>query len=102
MSYKNNIFKISSPTWNDKFELPYGSYTTSDIQDYFKINQQKNYWRTYDKIWKIATGQGDDYITGCLIEYLYFEIYYKLIAIDLSKQQRLDVYQKQYTRLILL
>ena len=35
-SYNNNKFKISAPTWNDKFELPDGSYSASDIQDYFK------------------------------------------------------------------
>ena len=35
-SYNNNKFKISAPTWNDKFELPGGSYSISDIQDYFE------------------------------------------------------------------
>ena len=35
-SYNNNKFKISAPTWNDEFELPDGSYSISDIQDYFK------------------------------------------------------------------
>ena len=35
-SYSNNKFKISVPTWNDKFELPDGSYSVSNIQDYFK------------------------------------------------------------------
>ena len=35
-SYKNNKFKISAPTWNEEFELPDGSYSVSDIQDYFK------------------------------------------------------------------
>ena len=35
-SYNNNKFKISAPTWNDKFELPDGSYSVSDIQDCFK------------------------------------------------------------------
>ena len=35
-SYKNNKFKISSPTWSDEFELPDGSYSISDIQDYFE------------------------------------------------------------------
>ena len=49
----------------------------------------KNYLKTNDNIRKIATGQGDDYITGCLLDYTYFEKY-KLIAIDLSKQQKLD------------
>ena len=50
----------------------------------------KNDLRTYDNIRKIATGQGDDYIIGCLLDYPYFEKCYKLIAIDLSKQQKLD------------
>ena len=31
-SYNNNKFKISAPIWNDKFELPDGSYSVSDIQ----------------------------------------------------------------------
>ena len=34
--YKNNIFKISATTWNEEFELPDGSYSASDIRDYFK------------------------------------------------------------------
>ena len=39
---------------------------------------------------KIATGQGDDYTTGCLLDYPYFANTYKMIAVDLSKQQELD------------
>ena len=35
-SYNNNKFEISTPTWNDEFELPDGSYSISDIQDYFE------------------------------------------------------------------
>ena len=35
MSYKNNKLKISVPTWNEEFQLPDGSYLTSDIRDYF-------------------------------------------------------------------
>ena len=50
----------------------------------------KNDLRTYDNIRKIATGQGDDYITDFLLDYNYFNKYYKMIAIDLSKQQALD------------
>ena len=38
----------------------------------------------------IATGQGDDYATGCLVDYPYFKDSYKMIAVDLSKQQILD------------
>ena len=41
-SYKNNKFKISAPTWNDKFELPDGSYSVSDIQDYFEYILKKH------------------------------------------------------------
>ena len=44
----------------------------------------------YDNIRTIATGQGGDYTTGCLIYYNYFKNYYKMITIDLSKQQALD------------
>ena len=35
-SYKNNKFKILAPTWNEDFQLPDGSYSASDIQDYFE------------------------------------------------------------------
>ena len=41
-TYNNNKFKISSPTWNDEFELPDGSYSTSDIQDYFEYILKKH------------------------------------------------------------
>ena len=47
--------------------------------------------RTYDNIKKIATGEGDNYTTGCLLDYLCFKEYCKVIGIDLSKQQELDV-----------
>ena len=50
----------------------------------------KNNLRTYDNIRKIATGQPDDYTSGCLLEYNYFNNWYKTIAIDLSKQQSLN------------
>ena len=41
-SYNNNKFKISAPTWNDKFELPDGSHSVSDIQDYFEYILKKH------------------------------------------------------------
>ena len=49
----------------------------------------KNDQRTCDNIQKIAVGQGDDYATGCLLDYPYFKEHYKLIVLDLSKQQEL-------------
>ena len=57
----------------------------------FSNQPVKNDIRPYDNIRKIAIGQGDDYTTGCLLDYFYFKNYYKMIAITLSKQQALDV-----------
>ena len=45
---------------------------------------------TYENIRKNSTGQGDDYTTGFLLDYISFKNYYKMIAVDLSKQQVLD------------
>ena len=45
--------------------------------------------RTYDNIGKISTGQRDDYTTICLLDYPYLKVYYKQIATELSKQQKL-------------
>ena len=39
---------------------------------------------------KATAGQGDDYNAGCLLDYPYFKKYYKMIAIDLCKQQGVD------------
>ena len=47
-------------------------------------------FKTYENIRRIATGQRDDCTTGCLLDYSYFKENYKMIAIDLSKQQALD------------
>ena len=41
-SYINNKFKISAPTWNDRFELPDGWYSVSDMQDYFEYFFKKH------------------------------------------------------------
>ena len=50
----------------------------------------KNNKIIHENIRKIATGQGDDYRTGCLLDYRYFMNTYKMIAVDLSQQQALD------------
>ena len=49
-----------------------------------------NMIKTYENIRKITIGEGDDYTTGCLLDYTYFQKYYKMIGIDLNKQQALD------------
>ena len=49
----------------------------------------KNDQRTYDQIRKVMSGQRDDYTAGSLLDYVDFKIFYKTIAIDLSKQRAL-------------
>ena len=44
--------------------------------------------KMHDTITKFGTGQGHDYTTGYLVDYYYFKNYYKLIVIDLIKQQK--------------
>ena len=69
-----------------------------EIKDYYFMIDGRNFFDkpikndqiTYDNIQKIATDQGDDYTTGSFLGYLYFIEYYKLIAIELSKEQKLD------------
>ena len=46
--------------------------------------------KQYDEIRKTATGHGDDYATGFLLDHQYFKDHYNLIAVDLSKQKELD------------
>ena len=46
--------------------------------------------KTYENTIKITISQGDDYTTGCLLDYSYFKKYYKMTAIDLSKPKALD------------
>ena len=88
------------PFENDNGRESYKQYylPTAEIDDYNVMIDWRNFFdqpiksdlKSYDKIRKIATGQGDDYTTGCLLDYPYFKKYYKLIAIDLRKQQKLD------------
>ena len=80
-------------TSNKRYYLP-----NVEIKDYNVEIDGKNFFDqpvknnkiTYENIRKIATGQGDDYTTGCLLDYAYYRDIYKMIATDLSKQQELD------------
>ena len=60
------------------------------MEETFFDQSVKNDKVTYENIRKIATGWGDDYTTGCVLDYIYLKNYYKMIAVDLSKQQALD------------
>ena len=89
MAFENDAQRTS----NKRYYLP-----NVEIKDYNVLIDGKNFFDqpiknnkvTYENIRKIATGQGDDYTTGCLLDYPYFKENYKMIAIDLSKQQALD------------
>ena len=70
-----------------------------DITNYNLLIDERNFYdqpvsdqiKKYDEVRKIATGKGDGYTTGCLLDYQYFKDHYQLIAVDLSKQKELDV-----------
>ena len=51
-------------------------------------------------MWKISTRQGDNYKTGCLLDFTYFEKNYRLIAVDLSKQKTLDADSRAIQQII--
>ena len=89
LAFENDDDRIS----DDEYYLP-----TVEIKDYNIVINGENFFEqpiknnkiTYDNIRQIATGQGDDCTTGCLLDYPYFADTYKIIAVDLSKQQALD------------
>ena len=62
-SYNNNKFKISAPTWNDKFELPDGSYSVSDIQDYFEYISKNHVENIDDPSIRIYVNKTENRIT---------------------------------------
>ena len=69
-----------------------------DITNYNVLSDDRNFYdepindqiKTYDEIRRIVTGKGDNYTTGCLLDYQYFKDHYQLIPVDLSKQKELD------------
>ena len=94
----NRLFVLAFE--NDEDRTSHNDYylPNVEIKDYnIMINGEnffdqpiKNNKVPYENIRKIATSQGDDYTTGCLLDYSYFVDTYKMIAVDLSKQQTLD------------
>ena len=94
----NRLFVLAFE--NDDNGLAHDAYylPNVEIKDYNIMINGKNFFDQsiknnkviYENIRKIATGQGGDYATGCLLDYSYFADTYKLIAADLSKQQAVD------------
>ena len=94
----NRLFVLAFENDEDRIDHEKSYLPTVEIKDYnIMINGEnlfdqpiKNKKTTYENIRKIATGQGDDYTTGCLLDYPYCLDTYKVTEVDLSKQQALD------------
>ena len=92
------LFVLSFENENDRISHSNYYLPKVEIKDYNVMIDGRNFFdqpinsmnKTYENIRRLATGQGDDYTMGCLLDYSYFKENYKLIAIDLSKQQALD------------
>ena len=78
---------------NKNYFLPRG-----EIKNYNVLIDRRHFYdqtindliKQYYKVRKVSTEYGDDYTTGCLLDYAYFKDNYRLIAVDLSKQKALD------------
>ena len=94
----NRLFVLSFENENDRTSQRTYYFPKVEIKDYNVMIDGRNFFdqpinsmsKTYENIRKIATGKGDDYTTGYLLDYLYFKENYKMIAIDLSRQNELD------------
>ena len=73
-SYKNNKFKISAPTWNEEFELPDGSYSVSDIQDYFEYILKRHGEKTDNPSIRIYLNKTENRITFKIKTGYYLEL----------------------------
>ena len=73
-SYKNNKFKISVPTWSDEFELPDGSNSVSDIQDYFEYILKKHSESVDDPPIEIFVSKNENRITFKIKNWYYLEL----------------------------
>ena len=74
ISYKNNKLKISAPTWNEEFELPHGSYSVSDIQDYFENIIKKHETVTNNPSVRIYVNKIENRITFKIKTGYYFDL----------------------------
>ena len=95
----NRLFVLAFENDNDRTSDEQYYLLIVEIKDYNIMINGENFFDQpiknnkvleLESIRKIAIGQGDDYTTGCLLDYPYFANTYKMIAVDLSKQQALD------------
>ena len=73
-SYNSNRFKISAPRWSDEFEIPYGSYSISDIQDYFEYILKKHHENVDNPLIKIYVNKIENRIKFKIQNGYYLEL----------------------------
>ena len=94
----SRLFVLSFENENDRTSHSNYHLPKVEIKDYNVMKDGINFFdqpinsisKTYENIRKIATGKGDDYTTGCLLDYPSFKENYKMIAVDQSRQNELD------------
>ena len=94
----NRRFVLSFENANDRISHSTYYLPKVEIKDDDAMIDGRNFFdqpinsinKTYENIRKIVTGKGDDYTTGCLLDYPYFKENYKMIPIDLSRQNQLN------------
>ena len=94
----NRLFVLAFENDTQRTSHPDYYLSNVEVKNYNVMINRKHFFDqpiksnkvTYENIRNIATGQGDDYTTGCLLDYPYFKDSYKMIALDLSKQQALN------------
>ena len=92
LAFENDAQRISKKIYIPNVEIK--DYNVMIERKSFFDQPIKNDKVTHENIRKIATGQGDGYKTNCFLDYIYFKNYYKMVPVDLSKQQALDAYPK--------
>ena len=88
---------------NKKYFLP-----RRGITSYNELIDGRNFYdqpiddliKQYNEGREVSTEKGDDYTTGCLLDYAYFKVNYKLTAIDLSKQKALDADAREIQQVV--
>ena len=88
---------------NRKYFLP-----RAEIKNYNVLIDGRNFYdqpindliKQYDEVRKVVIGQGDNYTTGCLLDYAYFKDNFKVIAVDISKQRALDADPKAIQKIV--
>ena len=104
LAFNNTTVNVpNDPINNTNNRVERNSHTKNflprvNITDYIVLIDGRNFYdqpingliKQYDEVRKISTGQGDDYATGCLLDYQYFKDHYRIIAVDLSKKKKLD------------